>query len=148
MCLTVDFAWDARKYTTRESATHIRKASICVNIVLFSTHRGVTSESWVNKLIVLLSSNMYTDVWRQKAGSTTPVQLCKQMYFFQSFMHGHAQQHWLKFLLVFKFWLWNLKWKRGENTGNAFFCYHYFHESIFTKLYLIILYTWLQWLYF
>ena len=50
------------------------------------------SKSWVNKLIILLSSNMYTDVWRQKAGSTTPVQLCKQMYYFQSFMFGHAQQ--------------------------------------------------------
>ena len=29
---------------------------------------------------------MYTDVRRQKAGSTTPVKLCKQMYCFQSSM--------------------------------------------------------------
>ena len=46
-------------------------------------HHHHYPESWVNKLIVLLSSNMYTDVWRQKAGSTTPVQLCKQIYCFR-----------------------------------------------------------------
>ena len=32
------------------------------------------------------------DAWLQKAGSTTPVKLCKQMYCFQSSMPGHAQR--------------------------------------------------------
>ena len=58
---------------------------------IVSTHRGVTSKSWVNKPIVLLSSNIYTNVWHQKAGSATPAQPCQQMYCFQFFMHVHAQ---------------------------------------------------------